>query len=62
MATKKTPVQEYLAEIGKKGGSAKVPKGLSTLSPAERKKRAQAGALARWGPKKAGAKKGKQTK
>jgi hypothetical protein len=31
------PVHEYLATIGRKGGEAKVRKGIGTLSPAARK-------------------------
>ena len=34
---KKSPVAEYLASIGRKGGAAKVPKGLAVLSEEERK-------------------------
>ena len=38
MAKKKTsPVSEYLATIGRKGGEAKVPKGLARLSEEQRK-------------------------
>ncbi len=36
MAKKKSPVSEYLASIGKKGGSAKVKKGLAMLSEEDR--------------------------
>jgi len=36
-AQKNSPVSEYLAAIGKKGGEAKVPKGLAMLSEAARK-------------------------
>jgi hypothetical protein len=35
-AKKKSPVSEYLASIGRKGGAAKVPKGLAMLSEEER--------------------------
>lgn len=38
MAKKKSAVSEYLASIGRKGGAAKVPKGLASLSPKEREK------------------------
>jgi hypothetical protein len=38
MAKKKSPVSEYLSKIGRKGGSAKVPKGLALLSEEEREK------------------------
>ena len=48
---KKNPVSEYLAKIGKRGGSAKVKKGTAALSVAERKARGRAGAAARWGKK-----------
>lgn len=37
MPKKKSPVAEYLASIGRKGGSAKVRKGLAVLSQEERK-------------------------
>ena len=33
---KKSAVSNYLAEIGRKGGKAKVAKGLAVLTPAER--------------------------
>lgn len=49
---KRNPVSEYLAKIGRKGGSARVPKGVAKLSEAERKKRAQEAAAKRWGKKK----------
>ena len=42
-------VRAYLAEIGRRGGEARVAKGTATLTPAQRKKRAQAAAAARWG-------------
>jgi hypothetical protein len=53
MARKKKadPVSEYLARIGRKGGQATVPKGVATLSPPERKRRAKEAAAARWGKK-----------
>jgi hypothetical protein len=53
MARKKKadPVSEYLASIGRKGGLAKVPKGIATLSLAERKRRAKEAAAARWSKK-----------
>ena len=41
--------------MGKLGGAAKVPKGLSSLSPERRKEIAKQGAAKRWGKK--GAKK-----
>jgi hypothetical protein len=52
MAKKKAArdaVREYLASIGKKGGSAKVKKGTATLPKAEREERAKKAAAARWG-------------
>jgi len=52
-------VRDYLAEIGKRGGQAKVPKGFSALSPEERRERGQMAARARWG-KKAGKAKAKK--
>jgi len=61
MAKKSNPVSDYLAEIGRKGGEAKVPKGTAVLSDEERKERGRKGAEARWGKtgsrKKANAKK-----
>ena len=48
---KKSAVSEYLASIGKRGGRARVPKGVAVLSQEERKKRAKAAAEARWGKK-----------
>lgn len=36
MASKKSPIREYLAEIGRKGGQAKVPKGFAALTEEER--------------------------
>ena len=38
MAKKKSAVSEYLASIGRKGGAAKVAKGLAQLSPEAREK------------------------
>jgi len=43
--------------LGRLGGKKKVPKGLSMLTPEERSAVARQGAEARWGKKKAGAKK-----
>jgi hypothetical protein len=37
MARRESPVSEYLASIGKKGGEARVPKGLAMLSEEQRK-------------------------
>lgn len=52
MATRKTAVSQYLAEIGRrggqKGGAAKVPKGTAVLSPEERSERASEAVSARW--------------
>jgi hypothetical protein len=42
------PVREYLATIGRKGGQAKVKKGVATLTNAQRAARAKAAAAARW--------------
>ena len=44
-------------ELGRLGGLAKVPKGVSVLSDEERSERARVAAQARWGKKKAGSKK-----
>lgn len=50
MAKKKAdPVREYLAEIGRKGGEAKVTKGFGSLTKAKRKANAKAAAEKRWG-------------
>ena len=61
MATKKSAVSRYLAEIGRKGGKAEVPKGFATLTPDERKELASKAAAKRWenksAAKKAAAKK-----
>jgi hypothetical protein len=51
VATKKSAISAYLAEIGRKGGKAKVPKGTATLSPEERSAIAKRAAAARWGKK-----------
>jgi hypothetical protein len=48
---KEKPKDPAAVALGRKGGQAKVPKGLSMLSPEERKQRAREGALARWGAK-----------
>jgi hypothetical protein len=42
---KKNP---HAVALGRRGGKAKVPKGTAVLTPAERKKRAQDAARARW--------------
>jgi hypothetical protein len=52
MAEKRDPVSEYLAEIGSRGGKAKVRKGIATLTQKERSERAKQAAAARWGTKK----------
>ena len=39
---------DYFAVIGQVGGKAKVPKGVSVLSPEERRIRASEAANARW--------------
>jgi hypothetical protein len=49
---KKNPVSSYLAQIGKKGGEKKVPKGVAMLSEEERRERARKAAQARWGKRK----------
>jgi hypothetical protein len=46
-------VSDYLAAIGRKGGKANVRKGIATLTPEERSRRAKAAANARWGKAKA---------
>lgn len=45
-------VSEYLAKIGRRGGQARVKKGVAMLSPAAQSERARAAAAARWGTKK----------
>lgn len=45
-------VSAYLAEIGKRGGSAKVSKGFGALTDEERKANSKKAAEARWGKKK----------
>jgi general stress protein YciG len=57
---KKTAISRYLAEIGRKGGQAKVPKGVAALSPEERKERAREAALKGWAKKRAEKKAGKK--
>ena len=49
MAKKDVPVQvsRYMEEIGRKGGQAKVPKGVAALSPERRKEIAAKGVEAR---------------
>jgi hypothetical protein len=44
--------RQVFVESGRRGGLARVPKGVSMLSPAERKQRAREAAQARWGRKK----------
>jgi hypothetical protein len=48
----KNLVSEVMRTMGRKGGKAKVPKGVATLEPAERSRRGKAAAAARWGKKK----------
>ena len=45
-------VSEYLAEIGRKGGKRKVPKGTATLPKERRQEIARKAAAARWGKNK----------
>lgn len=45
-------VRQYLAEIGRTGGQAKVKKGAATLTPEARRALAKKGAAARWAGKK----------
>jgi hypothetical protein len=47
VARKKSEVRAYLAAIGKKGGQARVPKGLALLSEEKRKAIAAKGLAAR---------------
>ena len=61
MATKKSAISEYLAEIGRKGGKAKVKKGFAGMTEEEREaarlkglKTRQANAKKKAGKKKAG--------
>jgi hypothetical protein len=49
----KDPVSEYLSEIGRRGGQAKVPKGAAALSPEEMAERSKKMAEARWGKNRA---------
>jgi hypothetical protein len=65
MAAKNPPkgVSEYLAEIGRKGGERKVPKGFATLTDEERRAAAAKGvATRRANAKKKGPKKAKTRK
>jgi general stress protein YciG len=57
---KKTAVSRYLAEIGRKGGKAKVPKGTAVLSPEERTERAKKAAQKGWAKKRAAKKAGRK--
>ena len=63
---KKTAVSKYLAEIGRKGGQKRVPKGTAALTPEERTEQSRNAAIKRWEEdrkRKARAKKaGKRTK
>jgi hypothetical protein len=49
----KTVISQYLAEIGRKGGLSKSPKGVALLPPARRSEIAKKAAQARWGKKRA---------
>jgi general stress protein YciG len=44
-------VSDYLAEIGRKGGQAKVRKGTAMLTGEQRKELGRKGAAVRWGKK-----------
>jgi hypothetical protein len=46
---KKSAVSQYLAQIGREGGKAKVKKGFGKLSKARRREIAKQGGAARWG-------------
>src|ERR1039458_8503262 len=48
---KKSAVSQYLAQIGREGGKAKVKKGFGKLSKARRREIAKQGGAARWGKK-----------
>jgi hypothetical protein len=45
-------ISDVMRTMGRKGGKAKVPKGVAKLKPAERLRRAKAAAAVRWGKKK----------
>lgn len=47
MSKRKQSISEYLAEIGRRGGAAKVPKGAAKLNSEERAKLSRAGVEAR---------------
>jgi hypothetical protein len=51
MTTATEEVRAYLAEIGRKGGRAKVPKGFATLSDDQKSQNAKKAIAARWGRK-----------
>lgn len=55
---KQKDLSDAAAAMGRKGGSAKVPKGLSTMDPEEAKRIRSLGGKARWknAPKKTAAK------
>ncbi len=42
-------VSKVMREMGRRGGKARVPKGVSTLTKRQRAKRAKDAARARWG-------------
>jgi general stress protein YciG len=52
MTTANRAVRDFLAEIGRKGGQAKVAKGFSNLSEREKSAIGKKAAAARWGTKK----------
>jgi hypothetical protein len=56
MARLPKALSEYFAEIGRKGGQARVPKGPATLSPERRSEIARNAVKARWAKAKGKAK------
>ena len=52
MARKKSPIAEYLAKIGKKGGKASGKARMEKLTPEKRTEVAKKAAAARWKGKK----------
>jgi hypothetical protein len=63
MTGKKPPkiVSDYLAEIGRKGGESRVPKGFSTMDPARRTAIAKKAIEKRWARVRTKAKKAANT-
>jgi general stress protein YciG len=49
----KGPSRKHMADIGRKGGQARVPKGFAALTPEERRERGRAAIAARWAGRKA---------